>query len=362
MNGSKLIPVLRPTIDEQTKRELLEVLDSGWWGKGPKTAEFEQRFAEFVGAKHAVGVSSGSLALDVALKAYGIQGGELITTPMTFAACAAAGEWNGMDVTFADIEEESLCLDPESVQVTPQTRAIIVVNSHGRLANIRRLREKFDGLIIEDNAHALYTPGVCQFSNVATWSFHAVKNLATGDGGMVTTDNDKIAERLKPLIWCGISTTSFDRTTKAGYNWDYDIVEGGGIKAYMNDLTATIGLGQLRRLEDSNARRRAIQTRYNEGLQDLADIRTPAYSHTVQYYTIRCRDRDELAAHLAERGIATSLHYKPLSELTYWKKAVKRELPVTSRVWKELLSLPVHGALTDGDVDRIIAAVRSFFE
>lgn len=356
-----MIPVLRPTIDEATKQDLLQVLDSGWWGKGPKTAEFERQFAEYVGAKHAVGVSSGTVALDVCLKAYGITDGELITTPMTFAACAAVGEWNGMDVTFADIDEESLCLDPDSVRVTPSTRAIVVVNCHGRLANIRALRERFDGLIIEDNAHAMYTPGVCQYSNIATWSFHAVKNLATGDGGMVTTNSDTIADRLKPLIWLGISTTSFDRTTKSGYSWDYDIVEGNGIKAYMNDITATIGLGQLRRLEESNAYRRLIQSQYNEGLQDVPQIRIPAHSHTVQYYTIRCQDRDGLSAHLAERGVATSLHYKPLSEFTYWKKAVKQPLPVTSRVWKELLSLPVHGALREEDVDFIIREVRQFY-
>lgn len=356
-----MIPVLRPTIDQQTKEDLLKTLDSGWWGNGPKTAEFEKRFAEKVGSQYALATSSGTAALDLCLKAHGIRGGELITTPMTFAADAAVGEWNGMEVTFADIEEESLCLDPAAVEITPETRAIIVVNSHGRLANVKALREKFDGLIVEDNAHAMFTPGVCQHSDIAMWSFHAVKNLPVGDGGMVTTDDEEIYHRLKSLSWFGIKTNSYERTTSKKYNWDYDIETGDGIKGYMNDVTATIALGQLRRIEELNAHRRAIQSKYNEAFREIPQITLPAYSHTVQYYTMRCPDRDALGDYLAGKEIATSLHYKPLSEMSYWKKCVKRPLPVTDRVWRELISLPVHGALTWEQVDLIINSVREFF-
>lgn len=357
-----MIPVLRPTIDEQTKQDLLDVLDSGWWGNGPKTAEFEKKFAEKVGAKFALATSSGTAALDLCLKAHGIQGGELITTPMTFAADAAVGEWNGMDVTFADIEEDSLCLDPGAVTITPETKAIIVVNSHGRLANVKKLREKFDGLIIEDNAHAMFTPGVCQYSDIAMWSFHAVKNLAAGDGGMVTTDDAEIRDRLKSLSWFGIKTNSYERSTAEKYSWDYDIETGDGIKAYMNDITATLGLGQLRRIEALNARRREIQSKYNQAFQDISQITLPQHSHTVQYYTMRCPDRDDLGNALAAKGIATSLHYKPLSEMTYWKKAVKQPLPVNDYVWRELISLPVHDALTQEQLELIINAVKQHYD
>lgn len=356
-----MIPVLRPTIDDQTKQDLLEVLDSGWWGNGPKTAEFEKRFAEKVGAKYALATSSGTAALDLCLKAHGVQGGELITTPMTFVADASVGEWNGMDVTFADIEEDSLCLDPDAVTITPQTQAIIVVNSHGRLANIKKLREKFDRLIVEDNAHAMFTPGVCQHSDIAMWSFHAVKNLPAGDGGMVTTNVEEVYQRLKSLSWFGIKTNSYERTTAKKYNWDYDIDSGDGIKAYMNDITATICLGQLRRIEDLNAHRREIQARYNEAFRSIPQITLPAHSYTVQYYTMRCPDRDALGDYLATKGIATSLHYKPLSEMTYWKKSVKLPLPVTDRVWRNLISLPVHGALAWEQVDMIIDCVKQFY-
>ncbi|NOY30541.1 MAG: DegT/DnrJ/EryC1/StrS family aminotransferase [Planctomycetes bacterium] len=356
-----MIPVLRPTIDDQTKEDLLAVLDSGWWGNGPKTAEFEKRFAEKVGAKYALGTSSGTAALNLCLRAHGMQGGELITTPMTFVADAAVGEWNGMEVTFADIEEDSLCLDPETVTITPQTQAIIVVNSHGRLANIKKLREKFKGLIVEDNAHAMFTPGVCQYSDIAMWSFNAVKNLPAGSGGMVTTDDEEVFQRLKALSWFGIKTNSYERSTAKKYNWDYDIETGNGIKAYMNDITATIALGQLRRIEALNAHRRAIQSKYNEAFREIPQITLPAHSHTVQYYTMRCADRNELGNYLATQGIASSLHFKPLSEMSYWKKAVKRPLPVTDRVWQEMLSLPVHGALSWEQVDLIINTVKEFY-
>src|SRR3990167_9337601 len=168
-----MIPVLKPTIDEKTKKALLEVLDSGWWCQGPKTFEFEKKFAEYVGSKFAIACNSWTTALDLCLKVYKIKGGELITTPMTFVADAIVGEWNNMDVTFADIEEDSLCLDPESVVIKPETKAIITVDSHGRLADIAGLKKKFDGLIIEDAAHAMYTPGAGRKADITMWSFQA---------------------------------------------------------------------------------------------------------------------------------------------------------------------------------------------
>jgi len=357
-----IIPVLKPTIDEQTKKDLLDVLDSGWWGQGPKTFEFEKQFAEYVGAKYAIGCNSGTAALDLCLKVYKIKGGELITTPMTFVADAIVGEWNGMDVTFADIDEDSLCLDPKAVHITKETKAIITVDSHGRLADIDGLREKFDGLIIEDAAHAMYTPGAGKKGDIAIWSFQAVKSLPTGDGGMITTNDDKIYERLRTLTWLGVEKNTFQRAGEKRYTWDYDITQAEGLKAYMNDLTAVIGLGQLRRLEETNAKRRAIQAVYNDAFRDMKQIKLPQYSHTVQYYTMKCERRDELSDFLATNDIATSVHFKPLNFMTYWKKGEKRELKVNNKVWKELLSLPVHNALTWKEAEKIIYFVKRFYE
>ncbi|MEK7564212.1 MAG: DegT/DnrJ/EryC1/StrS family aminotransferase [Patescibacteria group bacterium] len=362
-----MIPVLRPTIDEQTKKELLEVLDSGWWGFGPKTQEFEEKFAKYVGAKYCVGMNSGTSALDLCLKVYNIHGGELITTPMTFVSDAIVGEWNGMDVTFADIDPETLCLDPKSIVITPETKAIITVDSHGRLTDILAIKDKLkelgrkDVLVIEDAAHAMYTPSAGEHADITIWSFQAVKSLPMWDGGAITTNDEAIYKRLRTLTWLGVEKSTYDRVDQKKYTWDYDITQAQGIKAYMTDVQAVVGLGQLRRLEETNAHRREIESMYNIAFKDMPQIKTPAPSHTVQYYTMQCENRDELGEFLANNGIATSVHFKPLSEMTYWKKAVKRPLPVTDKVWLKLLSLPVHNALTNEQVDFIISKVKEFY-
>lgn len=373
-----MTPLLQPTIDKKTKLELMKVLDSGWWGQGPKTFEFEEKFAKYVGAKYAVGTNSGTAALDLCLKVYDIQGGELITTPMTFVADAIVGEWNNMDVTFADIKRDDLCIDPEDIKFRPDTKAIIAVDSHGRLADIKGIKEKinniefkvwdgfawikgdFKPLVIEDAAHAMFTPGAGQYADITVWSFQAVKTLPTGDGGMITTNDEAIYKRLRDLSWLGVEKSTYSRVAKKKYTWNYDITHGG-LKCYMNDLTAVIGLGQLERLEEMLVKRRRIQAMYNEAFKDMEEIKTPTYSHTVQYYTMECESRDALSEYLADKSFATSVHFKPLSEMTYWKKAVKNPLPVTDAVWPKLLSLPCHDALTFKQVKEIINHVEQFY-
>lgn len=356
-----MIPVLAPTISEQGIKDMEQVLRSGWWGYGPKTKELEVKFAEYVGSKYAVATNSGTAALDLCLKAHNIKGGELITTPFTFVSDAIVGEWNGMDVTFADIDEDTFCLDPDKVNITKDTKAIITVDSHGRLADIDGLRKKFKGLIIEDAAHAMYTPGAGKKADIAIWSFQAVKSLPAGDGGMVTTNDDEIYKKLRTLTWLGVEKSTYERADLKKYSWDYNISQSQGIKAYMNDLTAVIVLSQLERLGETNAKRRAIQSVYNEAFRDVKQIQIPTYSHTCQYYTMKCERRDELSDYLADNGIATSVHFKVLHEMTYWRKAMKRPLPVADRVWKQLLTLPVHQALKWKEVEYIISKVKSFY-
>lgn len=363
------IPVLRPTYDEQTYQELLDVMRSGWVGQGPKCFEFEEKFAEFVGAKYCIMTNSGTSALDLCLKVYGIKGGELITTPMTFVSDAIVGEWNGMDVTFADIKEDDLCIDPDAIKITDETKAIIAVDSHGRLADIKAIREKTkvygttyrNILIIEDAAHACFTPGAGEYADITIWSFQAVKSLPIFDGGAITTNDEAIYRRLRTLTWLGVEKSTWDRVGKK-YTWDYDITQADGAKAYMTDVQAVIGLGQLRRLPLTLARRRTIQRRYNEAFNGKSWFKKPMDSLTVQYYTPQFKRRDELSDYLADKGITTSVHFKPLSEMTYWKKAKKNPLPVTDRVWKNLLTLPVHDALTDLDIQYIINQVLNFYD
>lgn len=355
------ISVLKPTYDDNTLEELVQVMRSGWVGFGPKTIEFEKKFADYVGAKYCIMTNSGTSALDLCLKVNGIKGGELITTPMTFVSDAIVGEWNGMDVTFADIDKDTLCLDPKTIHVSDKTKAIITVDSHGRLADIDGLRAKFDGLIIEDAAHAMYTPGAGKKADIAIWSFQAVKSLPIFDGGAITTNDEKIYAKLRTLTWLGVEKSTYERAEGKRYSWDYDITQGEGIKAYMTDVQAVIGLGQLRRLEETNAKRRAIQAVYNEAFRNMKQIKLPLYSHTVQYYTMQCERRNDLSEFLAFKNIVTSVHFKPLSEMTYWRKAVKRSLPVTNSVWLKLLSLPVHNALTFAELEYITTSVKEFY-
>lgn len=366
----KSIPLLKPTYDEQTKKELLEVLDSGWVGFGPKTLEFEKKFAKYVGAKFAIATNSGTSALDLCLKVYDIKGGELITPAFTFVSDAIVGEWNNMEITFADIEEKSLCIDPDSIQFNSNTQAIIAVDSHGRLANVKRIKElikekyfgEYEPIVIEDAAHACYTPGAGKYADITVWSFQAVKTLPIFDGGMITTNNEEIYKKLRTLTWLGIEKSTYDRAVGQKYTWDYDITQSQGIKAYMTDVQAVIGIGQLRRLEKMNARRREIQAKYNLAFMHYNWFKMPTYSYTVQYYTPEWEDRDGLSKFLSDNGIHTSVHFKPISDFTYWKKYKKNPLPITDKIWKNLLSLPVHSALTNEEQDFIIEKVKEYYK
>ena len=207
----------------------------------------------------------------------------------------------------------------------------------------------------------MYTPGAGKRGDITIWSFQAVKTLPMGDGGMITTNDEKIYERLRTLTWLGVEKSTYQRAGNKRYTWDYDITQAEGLKCYMNDINAVIGLGQLERLEETNAKRRAIQSIYNEAFISIPQIKIPAYSHTVQYYTIQCERRDELSDYLATNDIATSVHFKPLYEMTYWKKAKKNPLPVCDSVWPKLLSLPVHNALTFEQLETIISLVKNFY-
>ena len=368
-----MIPVLRPDIDEQTKKELDAVLDSGWWGQGQKTFDFEKEFADRIGVKYAIGCNSGTSALDLCIKVYGLKGGELITTPMTFVADAIVGEWNGMDVSFCDIDEETLCLDPKKLVLHANTKVIVTVDSHGRLADIDGIREQIalfneanpktpiDPLIIEDCAHAMHTPGAGLKGDIAIWSFQAVKSMPLWDGGMITTNDEKIYAKLRTLTWLGVEKSTYERAGAKRYSWDYDITQSEGIKAYMTDVQAVVGLGQLKRIDEMTAKRRAVQSAYNEAFRDMSQIKLPAYSHTVQYYTMKCEKRDELSNYLAENDIATSVHFKPLNMMTYWKKAEKYPLDINNKVWLELLSLPVFNSITWTEVEKIIKCVKDFY-
>jgi len=281
----KRINLLQPTFDDQTIEECVAVLKSGWVGFGEKTVEFEKKFAEYVGAKYAIAMNSATSALDLCLKVYDIKGGELITPAFTFVSDAIVGEWNGMDVTFADIDPRTFCIDPESLVLSKDTKAIIAVDCHGRLADIDGIRKKCDEagikpLIIEDAAHAMYTPGVGK-GDIVVWSFQAVKSLPIFDGGMITTDDEEVYKKLRPMTWLGVEKLTYERVNGGRYTWDYDVKIGNGIKAYMTDVQAVLGIGQMRRLEETNARRREIQEMYNKAFEGNSWFKAPEFTRVL---------------------------------------------------------------------------------
>jgi len=369
-----MIPIFRPSMGEEEIEAVAEVLKSGWIGLGPKTKEFEKKFAEYIGAKYAVALNSCTAALHLALNVLSINSGEVITTPITFVSTAHAILYNNATPVFADVQEDTLNIDPVDIErkITGRTKAIIPIHYGGYPADMDEILDialEYDLYVIEDAAHACGAEykgkKAGSLGDIGCFSFHAVKNLATGDGGMITTNDKEVYEKLLKLRWLGINKSTYQRDSK-GYSWYYD-VESVGFKMHMNDITAAIGLVQLKKLDKMNGRRREIVKRYNEAFEDLDWIETPIerdyVKSSLHNYVIKVNkgDRNELIAYLADKGISAGVHYMPLYLHPIYKKlGIKGDCPVADRVWRKVLTLPLYPDMTEEDVDNVISAVKSF--
>ncbi len=362
-----MLPVLRPLGGEEEIQALSETIKSGWWGKGPKVAEFEKKFAEMVGAKYAVAVTSATHGQDLVFKAMGIKDGDVINPSVSFMTTAVVPLWNNCSSNIVDVRYNDLNICPEDVykNLKANTQAIIAVNHAGVAAPIDEIRKFYDGFILEDCAHSCYTPGAGTKGDIAVWSFQAVKTMPCGDGGMITTNNKELYEKLVSMTWLGITST-YSRVSnnkfnqKPGYSWDYE-VDILGYKCYMIDIMATICLEQMKKLPSYLALRRHIQSKYNKELSEYIQI--PAWSETCQYYCARVasEDRDLLIDYLADKKIHTSVHFKPLYLYNLVKNMNQREYPVISKEWKRLISLPCHPAMNEEDIDYVIYWVKEYF-
>ena len=332
-----MLPVLRPVGGDEEVNAIRESIESGWWGKGPKVAQFEKEFAEMVGAKYAVAVNSATSGQDLVLKALGIKDCDIINPTISFMTTAVVPLWNNCTSNIVDVDPVTMCLDPEDVRksLKPNTKAIIAVNQAGVPAPIDEIRKFYDGLIIEDCAHSCYTEGAGTKGDVAVWSFQAVKTMPCGDGGMITTNDKELYDKLVPMTWLGITST-YSRvkkddglTGKPGYSWDYE-VDLLGYKCYMIDLQAAICLEQMKKLPKNLEWRRHVQKRYNEELGDV--IQAPPHSETVQYYCAKVDPevRDDLIDYLADKKIHTSVHFKPLHLYNVVKDMNQRDYPVAN--------------------------------
>ena len=367
-----MIPVFRPSVTQEEIDAVTEVLRSGWWGLGPKTKEFENAFAAYVGTAHAVGMNSATAALELALGLFDVAGGEVITTPMTFVSTNHAIVHNGATPVFADIEPDTLNIDPVDVErkMSPRTRAIMVVHYGGHPVDLDRIRElaASHGIpVIEDAAHAAgaeyHGRKIGSISEATCFSFHAVKNLAMGEGGAVTVATDEHDKRLRQMRWLGITKDTWSRSEDAvKYSWFYS-VEDVGFKAHLSDIPAAIGLVQLRRLDANNAIRRRIAQQYTEAFADLDWVSTPVEKDGVtsawHNYVIKAEDRDDLIVHLQQRGIAAGMHYIP-NHLYRMYEPYYVKLEVTESVWTKLVTLPLFPDLTPSQIDQVVDGVRSF--
>ena len=358
----KTIPIAAPQIGEEEKSAVMAVLDSGQLAQGPVVEAFEREFAAWCGVKHAIAVNSGTAALHLLMLAHGLgEGDELITSPFTFIASANAALFVGARPVFVDIEPETYCLDPAKVEaaITPRTRAIMPVDLYGHPAAIdelRRIADRHGIALIEDacQAHGASVGGrkVGALGVSASFSFYPTKNMTTGEGGMVTTDDDAIAASVGTLRQHGASQRYHHDTL--GYNFR------------LTDLAAAIGRAQLKKLDRNNEIRRRNASLLDEGLSGTPGIVTPrerpGHRHVYHQYTIRVeRDRDGFQRRLRELGIGTAVHYpipvhrQPLYEKLGYDKV---SLPASEKMAQSVLSLPVHPALSEADLERIVDSVR----
>ncbi len=356
---------------EEEAEAVSSVIRSGWIGLGPKTAEFERQLAQYIGVPYMIGLNSATAALHIAVRLLDIRyGDEVIVPTMTFVSTAHAVIYNRATVRFADVNEITLNIDPADVarKITPRTRAIVPVHYGGRPVDMDALREVTGDIpIIEDAAHAFGSEYRGQragsIGDIGCFSFHAVKNLATGDGGAVAVKDKARADRAKKLRWLGIDKGTWDRTDGGKtYMWDYDVDEIG-LKCHMNDITAAIGLVQLQKLESMNARRREIAHMYDEGLCDLSWLQipmpdSPDSKSSWHIYCIQADCRDELNEYLEAKGIGTGVHYRPIHMYSTYKDRVS--LPKAERAFRRILSLPMHPGLKDEEVEFIVDSIRAF--
>jgi perosamine synthetase len=349
-----------------------EVLRSGWIGLGPKTAEFERRFAEFVGTTYAVAVNSCTAALDLALKILGVNHGhEVIVPAMTFVSTAHCVAYRLAMPVFADVDPHTLALDLDDVRskISSRTRAIIPVHYSGRPVDMDRLKEIAGGIpIIEDCAHATGARykgrSVGSIGDIGCFSFHAVKNLSMGDGGALCLNNEQWMRRSKRLRWLGIDQSTWDRTsTDKSYWWQY-FVDEIGLKCHLNDIAAAIGLVQLRRLEAMNARRREIARRYSAAFAAY-DFMEPPPADTADMesawhiYCLKIPQRDDLCAFLQQKGIATGVHYTPIHLYSCYGN--RPHLPQAEAVFKRIVSLPMYPDMTDADIQCVIDSIIEYY-
>ena len=384
----RLLPYGRQSVDDADVQAVLEVLKSDWLTTGPKVGEFEERFAAWIGVRHAVSFSSGTAALHGAAFAAGLQpGDEAITTPMTFCATPNCILYQGATPVFADVSADTLNLDPLEVfkklsaRTSSRTKAIIAVDYAGHpaaLDELGQLAKTHGALLIEDACHALGAEfqgkRVGSIADMTVFSFHPVKHLTTGEGGMVATNDARLAETLRCFRNHGISSEPRQRHESG--QWLYEMVLLG-FNYRLTDIACALGLSQLEKLAANLARRQEIATQYTEAFRDLPAIGIPAVRDGVvpawHLYPIRLKlellavGRREIFQAMRAENIGVNVHYIPVNQHPYYRERFNTDAhyPVAEHAYERLISLPMFHSMTAEDVEDVIHAVRrvvNFYE
>jgi dTDP-4-amino-4,6-dideoxygalactose transaminase len=354
-----MIPVSKPYIGEEEKQAVMAVLDSGMIVQGPRVAEFEKQFAAVCGTKHAVATSSGTTALHLAMLAHGIgPGDEVITSPFTFIASVNSILYAGATPVLVDIEEDTFNIDPEAVEraITPRTKAILCVHLFGHLCDMDALQaiaDKHGIVIIEDACQSVggtYKGKVAGSFGTGTFSLYATKNVMSVEGGMITTNDDHIAEQCRLLRSHGMRRRYY-----------YDML---GYNFRMTDIHAAVGIAQLARLDASTVKREANAAYLSAHLNSVCvpPVRE-GYGHVWHQYTIRVdrgRDRDAAVQQLADNGVGSGIFYPvPAHQHDYMREVVGNlTFPIAEKAAAEVISLPVHPQLSQADLEKIVAEVN----
>jgi dTDP-4-amino-4,6-dideoxygalactose transaminase len=375
----KPLPFCQADIGEEEIAEVVDTLRSGWLTTGPKTREFEERFSQYVDSKFAIAVNSCTAALHLALNAAGItEGDEVITTPLTFCSTVNVILFQRATPVLADIRLDDYDIDPAEVErrITPRTKAILPVHYGGqpcRMDELMDIAHRHNLLVIEDAAHAVGAKyrgrPIGAIGDATAFSFYVIKNLTTGEGGMVTTDNPELAEKVRILRLHGMSHDAWKRYDARG-SWYYE-VQMLGFKYNMSDIQAALGLHQLARLESFTERRAQIVAEYGRRFAALPELTLPQarpeVRHAWHLYPIRVDGerltigRDQFIEEMKERGIGTSVHFIPIHYHPYYQQTLglkPGDFPNTDKLFAGLLSLPLFPRMSDADVERVANAVE----
>ncbi len=374
------VQVLKPKFHvDECLDAVRECLEKGWTGMGFKTFEFENEWKKYTGHKNAYYLNSNTAGLHLAVKILKMKnnwcdGDEIITTPITFVSTNHAVLYENMHAAFADVDEY-LCLDPVDVErkINERTRAVIFVGYGGRVGQLDKIIaicRKYNLKLILDAAHMAGTrvngvvPGTWDGVDAAVYSFQAVKNLPTGDSGMICFAEDENDAMARKLAWLGINKDTYARSEKGTYLWKYD-VDHVGYKYNGNSIMAAIALVQLKYLDEENQRRREIAERYNKAFSSCGKIRIigAPYHNECSYhiYEIAVPDREALLCRLAEHDIYGGVHYRDNTEYSMYLYA-NGTCPNAHEISQHLITLPLHMWLTDEDVERVITVVKEFFK